>query len=180
MEPISYATMASPVGAILLAGNVAGLTLINFQAGSEPFEPPDEWKQYTPAILEQAIAQLEAYFEGRRKNFDVALNPAGTAFQRKVWSELRRIPHGKTISYGELARRIGNPKACRAVGAANGRNPISIIIPCHRVIGSNGNLTGYAGGVPLKKILLDLENAGSGQGSLFPQEEAQPHPLGAV
>ena len=101
--------------------------------------------------------QLTAYFEGRQTTFDVPLKPEGTPFQQQVWEELRRIPFGATISYGELARRIGNPNASRAVGLANGRNPVSILVPCHRVIGANGKLTGYSGGLSRKETLLTLE-----------------------
>ncbi len=102
-------------------------------------------------------AQLAEYFAGRRRDFALALDPPGTPFQRQVWEELARIPFGATISYGELARRVGRPAAARAVGAANGANPIPIVLPCHRVIGSDGSLTGYGGGLPLKKALLALE-----------------------
>ena len=107
--------------------------------------------------MADAVRQLKAYFAGELENFDLSLSPQGTPFQQKVWSELQKIPYGKTISYGELARRIGNPKASRAVGLANGSNPISIVIPCHRVIGANGKLTGYGGGLPIKEKLLALE-----------------------
>ena len=101
--------------------------------------------------------QLEAYFAGRRTTFDLPLKLEGTPFQKQVWDELRKLPYGVTVSYGELARRIGNPKACRAVGLANGQNPVSIVVPCHRVIGANGKLTGYSGGVSRKVTLLALE-----------------------
>jgi methylated-DNA-[protein]-cysteine S-methyltransferase len=107
--------------------------------------------------LQEAIRQLRAYFAGKLENFDLPLAPEGTPFQRAVWKLLCDIPYGETISYGELARRVGNPKASRAVGLANGSNPIAIVIPCHRVIGSNGKLTGYGGGLPLKEKLLALE-----------------------
>ena len=103
------------------------------------------------------MRQLKAYFAGELENFDLPLSPQGTPFQQRVWGELQKIPYGDTISYGELARRIGNPKASRAVGLANGSNPISIVIPCHRVIGANGKLTGYGGGLPIKEKLLALE-----------------------
>jgi len=110
----------------------------------------------TPVLL-QAVRELDEYFVGKRERFDVPLNPVGTSFQRKVWAELQRIPFGSTVSYGELARRIGQPNASRAVGMANHRNPLAIFIPCHRVIGSDGSLTGYAGGVEVKRFLLELE-----------------------
>ena len=108
-------------------------------------------------VLVEAAGQLAAWFAGERLEFDVDLAPAGTEFQRRVWDELRRIDYGDTISYGELARRVGRPGAARAVGLANGRNPISIIVPCHRVIGADGSLTGYGGGIERKRRLLDLE-----------------------
>ena len=109
------------------------------------------------APFAEARRQLGEYFAGRRTTFDLPLAPVGTAFQRRVWEELRHIPHGETVSYGELARRIGSPTSCRAVGMANGRNPFSIIVPCHRVVGANGKLVGYAGGMPRKEALLRLE-----------------------
>ena len=115
-------------------------------------------------MLKEPVRQVEAYFSGKLKDFDFPLAPQGTTFQTSVWKELLRIPYGETISYGELARRLGNPKAVRAVGLANGSNPIAIVIPCHRVIGSNGSLVGYGGGLPIKQALLALER---GQGSLL-------------
>lgn len=108
-------------------------------------------------VLAGAAAQLEEYFAGGRTEFDLPLAPEGTDFQRRVWAELVRIPYGETVSYGELARRLGNPTGSRAVGLANGRNPIGIVVPCHRVVGSGGDLTGYGGGLPRKRLLLDLE-----------------------
>jgi len=110
-----------------------------------------------PELFAEAAAQLGAYFRGELKEFDLKLNPQGTDFQKKVWGLLREIPLGQTITYGELAVLSGNPKASRAVGAANGKNPLPIVIPCHRVIGSNGKLTGFAGGLAAKKALLKLE-----------------------
>ncbi len=115
-------------------------------------------------LLARAAGQLAEFFRGERRAFDLPLAPGGTAFQGRVWEELRRIPYGETVSYGELARRIGAPGASRAVGMANGANPISILIPCHRVIGSSGRLTGYGGGVERKAFLLDLERGGSSRG----------------
>jgi len=118
------------------------------------------WVQSDEAApFAEAKRQLGAYFAGRLTTFDLPLAPDGTAFQMRVWQELRRIPHGQTVSYGELARRIGSPTACRAVGLANGRNPLTIIVPCHRVVGANGKLTGYAGGMARKETLLALEGA---------------------
>jgi methylated-DNA-[protein]-cysteine S-methyltransferase len=151
-----YAQIESPVGPLLLAADDAGLRQVEFVKGKRA-------GQSTPVLsgncapLQEAIRQLKAYFAGKRERFDLPLAPEGTPFQRAVWKLLCEIPYGETISYGELARRIGNPKASRAVGLANGANPIAIVIPCHRVIGSNGKLTGYGGGLPLKEKLLALE-----------------------
>jgi methylated-DNA-[protein]-cysteine S-methyltransferase len=113
-------------------------------------------KQETP-LIKKAAKQFGEYFDGKRKNFDLPLRMKGTVFQVKVWNALKKIPYGKTVSYGDIAAIIGNPKACRAVGMANNRNPIAIIVPCHRVIGKDGSLTGYAGGLELKRQLLELE-----------------------
>jgi methylated-DNA-[protein]-cysteine S-methyltransferase len=153
---ISYTQIESPVGPLLLAGDDSGLREINFVHGRHPATPDPLWKQDRRAFAD-VIDQLEAYFAGKLEEFDVPLVPEGTPFQQKVWKNLCDIPFGETISYGELARRIGNPNASRAVGLANGTNPIPIIIPCHRVIGSNGKLTGYGGGLPIKEKLLALE-----------------------
>ena len=120
------------------------------------FEIKEYEKSETPLIKKAAI-QLAEYFENKRNFFDLPLNPHGTNFQLNVWNALKNIPYGETRTYGEIARMTGNPKACRAVGMANNRNPIAIIIPCHRVIGSDGSLTGYAGGLELKRKLLELE-----------------------
>lgn len=119
-----------------------------------------------PNDLEQAVIQLQEYFEGKRTHFDLKLNPKGTDFQQSVWQELLNIPYGKTLSYMELSKKIGDVKAIRAVAAANGKNPLWIVIPCHRVIGTDGSLTGYAGGLWRKKWLLELENP-TNQQSLF-------------
>ncbi len=120
------------------------------------FNKPNYRTQETP-LIKRAFSELEEYFNGQRKTFDLPLKLEGTEFQKKVWQELIKIPYGKTISYKELATSVGNEKACRAVGLANNKNKIMIVIPCHRVIGSNGDLTGYAGGLNIKKQLLDLE-----------------------
>ena len=120
------------------------------------FNKPNCRTQETP-LIKRAFSELEEYFNGQRKTFDLPLKLEGTEFQKKVWQELIKIPYGKTISYKELATSVGNEKACRAVGLANNKNKIMIVIPCHRVIGSNGDLTGYAGGLNIKKQLLDLE-----------------------
>ncbi|MGY0490853.1 methylated-DNA--[protein]-cysteine S-methyltransferase [Streptomyces sp. WG-D5] len=114
------------------------------------------------------IDQLNAYFQGELKNFDLPLHLHGTPFQRRVWEQLQLIPYGETRTYGELAEALGNPNASRAVGLANGKNPIGVIVPCHRVIGANGDLTGYGGGLPRKRRLLDFERSGAGPTALFP------------
>jgi methylated-DNA-[protein]-cysteine S-methyltransferase len=147
-----YTQIESPVGALMLAGDESGLRQLSFG----PAEPELGWKK-DEASLAEAVRQLHAYFGGELEAFDLRLAPAGTAFQLAVWMELCGIPFGETISYGELARRAGNPKASRAVGLANGSNPIAIIVPCHRVIGSSGKLTGYGGGLHIKEKLLALE-----------------------
>jgi methylated-DNA-[protein]-cysteine S-methyltransferase len=153
-----HTTMSSPLGPILLTADESGLTGINFQNGKGAKKPP-RGSIESKAPFEEAVAQINAYFRGERRDFDLPLSPAGTEFQRSVWNALCRIPYGRTISYGELAKRLGKPTASRAVGAANGRNPLPIVVPCHRVIGSNGRLTGYYGGTHLKEFLLKLEGA---------------------
>jgi len=151
-----YTQIESPLGSLLLAADDAGLRQILFVNGRHPALPESSWKEdRTP--LKETTRQLQAYFAGELENFDLQLAPEGTPFQLSVWHRLCDIPYGETISYGELATRIGNPKASRAVGLANGSNPIPIVIPCHRVIGSNGKLTGYGGGLPIKEKLLALE-----------------------
>lgn len=151
-----YTYTASPVGDLLLAGSNGALQWLSFSAGSKAREPQPGWVPDC-APFEQAIDELQAYFAGKRKYFDLHLAPQGTPFQQQVWQQLLQIPYGQTISYGELAKRLGNPNASRAVGLANGSNPIAIIIPCHRVIGANGKLTGFGGGLPVKQKLLSLE-----------------------
>lgn len=153
-----YKTMKSPVGRLKLVASDAGLAAVLWEnddpkrvrlgALTENNEHP---------LLLEAERQLIDYFAGKRETFSVKLSAVGTVFQKRVWSELSAIPFGETRSYGQIARQIRNPKAVRAVGAANGKNPISIIVPCHRVIGSNGKLTGFAGGLKTKAILLELE-----------------------
>jgi methylated-DNA-[protein]-cysteine S-methyltransferase len=155
-ENLSFVLVDSPVGELLLAGDDTGLRLINFQTGGHQVRPPSPWKADGRPFGE-VVRQLRAYFEGNLRTFDLALAPDGTPFQLAVWRALQEIPYGETISYGELARRVGNPRASRAVGAANGRNPLPIVIPCHRVIGGDGSLTGYGGGLRIKRALLDLE-----------------------
>jgi methylated-DNA-[protein]-cysteine S-methyltransferase len=161
--------MLTPVGRLLLAGERGALHRVSFQSGRDP-DIAEGW-QRTEDPFREAIAQLEAYFAGRLRRFDLALAPEGTPFQREVWSALTAIPYGETISYSELARRVGRPAASRAVGAANGRNPIPIIIPCHRVIGANGSLTGFGGGLGIKRRLLELESGSIG--NLWKQTDAE-------
>ncbi|HEX8002913.1 MAG TPA: methylated-DNA--[protein]-cysteine S-methyltransferase [Mycobacteriales bacterium] len=144
----------TPVGPLLLVADGEALTTLHFGAGPGPGERDDD-----DPVLVAVATQLREYFAGDRKEFDLPLAPRGTDFQRAVWERLREIPYGTTITYGELARRVGNPAASRAVGLANGRNPIAIVVPCHRVIGSDGKLTGFAGGMDTKRALLELESA---------------------
>ena len=163
-----YHVMQSPIGDLLLGGDDEALHLVHFQGGVRPIRPPKEWEQDARPFRE-AVRQLNAYFGGKLRDFDLPLAPSGTAFQLKVWRTLQTIPYGETWSYGKLARRIQRPDAPRAVGAANGQNPIPVIIPCHRVIGADGSLTGFGGGLPIKQKLLALEGAlpVSEQKSLF-------------
>lgn len=153
-----YATLDTPLGVVLLWGREGALEGVNFQAGTQAREPEADWVADARPLAD-AVAQLAEYFAGQRREFALTVDPQGTPFQRHVWQNLRQIPYGVTITYGELARRVGKPSAARAVGAANGQNPIPIIIPCHRVIGANGKLTGFAGGLHLKEGLLSLEQA---------------------
>jgi len=151
-----YRSIDSPVGLLTLAGQGDCLTNLVMKDTAHPPSDRSSWVEDAAAFPE-IVAQLAAYFAGERTGFDVALCPVGTSFQRRVWDELSEIPYGETRSYGEIACRIGQPGAARAVGLANGRNPIAVIVPCHRVVGANGALTGYAGGLPAKRALLDLE-----------------------
>jgi len=153
---IFFTSLDSPVGALFLTSNGEAITELFMEKHKGEPKPIDEWRR-DDDLFREAADQLRAYFAGELTEFDLPLATAGAPFQRRVWAELRKIPYGSTISYGELARRMGNPNAARAVGAANGSNPISIIIPCHRVIGSNGKLTGYGGGIERKKFLLEFE-----------------------
>jgi methylated-DNA-[protein]-cysteine S-methyltransferase len=154
---VFYTTVDSPVGPLLLAANSDGLRHVGFENSKRFSIPPVGWTQ-NKKIFHEVIRQLNEYFAGDLKEFDLPLAPEGTPFQVSVWSALRTIPYGETISYAQLAKRIGNPKAVRAVGRANGANPLPIIIPCHRVIGSDGDLTGFGGGLPIKIKLLALES----------------------
>jgi methylated-DNA-[protein]-cysteine S-methyltransferase len=148
----------SPIGRLLLAGDGDSLIQVGFQSGPRPQRPRQDWIA-DGAPFRIAIGQLGEYFAGERRRFDLALAPRGTEFQRRVWRALTEIPYGKTVSYGELARSIGKPSASRAVGLANGANPLPVIVPCHRVIGADGSLTGFGGGLPIKRKLLALEAA---------------------
>jgi methylated-DNA-[protein]-cysteine S-methyltransferase len=151
-----YHIVESPIGPILLAGDEEGLKYLNIRKGKKKIEVPDDWRE-NKEFFREISGQLEAYFAGELKSFDVKLAPEGTEFQKSVWKALCEIPSGETRAYKEIAVSIGNPKAYRAVGLANNRNPIAIIIPCHRVIGANGKLKGYASGLDVKEFLLKLE-----------------------
>ncbi len=161
----------SPVGELLVTASGVGVTAILFDAHrgesadrlrARAVEAAGARSAESDAMLARARRQLEEYFAGERRAFDLPLAAAGTDFQQKVWAALLEVPYGATASYGDIARRIGAPSAVRAVGAANGRNPISIVVPCHRVIGSSGSLTGYGGGIERKRFLLALEARGAG------------------
>ncbi|EOD54281.1 methylated-DNA--[protein]-cysteine S-methyltransferase [Aeromonas molluscorum] len=153
---IRYDLLTTDCGPLLIAINEQGLCHVDFLEGERPLPIQDEW-QRDAAALAPYLAEFREYFAGERQGFTLPLAAKGTEFQQAVWQALCDIPYGETCSYGEIARRIGRPKAVRAVGAANGRNPLSIIVPCHRVIGQNGSLTGYAGGLAIKQALLKLE-----------------------
>src|SRR5258708_39026816 len=154
MSAVYYTMFESPVGPLLLAGDANALRRVSFESSERSSLPQAEWKQNRAAFAE-VIRQLQAYFRGELKEFDVPLAMEGTEFQLRVWNTLRKIRYGETISYAQLAERIGNPQAVRAVGLANGSNPIPIIVPCHRVIGSDGSLTGFGGGRCTQKELLE-------------------------
>jgi methylated-DNA-[protein]-cysteine S-methyltransferase len=171
-----FCFLETEVGQLRLRGDDEGLREISFPNRAQPGV---ETGPQTSEPFREAIAQLEAYFRGQLREFDLALAPVGTEFQRKVWSHLRTIPYGETTTYGEIARRLGRPSASRAVGAANGQNPLPIVVPCHRVIGASGALTGFGGGLDVKRRLLALESAhrepdriGSQRDLLFSREEA--------
>ncbi|PSL54103.1 methylated-DNA-[protein]-cysteine S-methyltransferase [Saccharothrix carnea] len=153
---MSHTTVDSPVGPLTLVAHdevLSGLYMTEqrYRPADDTFGPED------PSPFGDVITQLAEYFAGTRTDFDLPLDPIGTPFQRTVWRALAEIPYGETVTYGELAQRLGRPSAARAVGLANGRNPIAIILPCHRVVGANGDLTGYGGGLARKRRLLDLE-----------------------
>ena len=151
-----YRNLDSPVGELLLAGDEQGLKLIGFPQGKGRVEPAPDWHRDGECFAD-AAHQLQEYFAGQRRQFDLPLAPSGTPFQLAVLDALKSIPHGETRSYRDIAEQIGRPQAVRAVGAANGRNPLPIVIPCHRVIGSDGSLTGFGGGLDTKLFLLELE-----------------------
>ncbi|WP_445164116.1 methylated-DNA--[protein]-cysteine S-methyltransferase [Mycobacterium sp. Dal123C01] len=153
---IQYRTIDSPIGLLTLAGR--GPVLTNLRMVDQTYEPSRADWSPDPGAFGAAVAQLEAYFAGELTDFDVELELQGTEFQRRVWKALLTIPFGETRSYGEIAQQIGAPGAARAVGLANGHNPIAIVVPCHRVIGANGSLTGFGGGLDRKRTLLELEN----------------------
>jgi methylated-DNA-[protein]-cysteine S-methyltransferase len=156
-DGLLYTTLASPIGELLLVGDGQSLQGLYMQDGRKPMCIDAGWTRAASPFA-HVQAQLCEYFEGQRVAFEIPLVMHGTTFERRVWRALQEIPYGETISYGELARRIGQPSASRAVGLANGRNPISVIVPCHRVIGANGSLTGYGGGIERKRLLLELES----------------------
>ena len=155
-EAIWYDELPTPIGQLRLVADAQGLREVWFDSGRHRKEPDPRWWR-DAGRLAFARGQLEEYFAGTRQVFDLPLHPLGTPFQLAVWHELARIPYGATTSYGEMARRIGQPQAMRAVGAANGRNPLPIVLPCHRVIGADGSLTGFGGGLPTKRYLLAME-----------------------
>ena len=157
-ETLTYDVVQSPIGRLILASD--GVALVGvWMANANPTDAGWSRLRGDDEILAQTRGELQEYFDGRRQVFDVPLAPNGTEFQRSVWTALTKIPFGTTISYGHLARQLGKEAAVRAVGAANGRNPIPVIVPCHRVIGSDGSLTGFGGGLPRKKWLLQHERA---------------------
>jgi methylated-DNA-[protein]-cysteine S-methyltransferase len=153
-----YSYMPSPIGKLILAGDQSGLRRIGFEGSEGTFQPGGDWEPSQKPFGE-TIRQLDAYFEGRLRSFCLPLAAVGTAFQRLVWDRLLEIPFGTTVSYAELAFLIERPKAVRAVGSANGANPLPIVVPCHRVIGSDGRLVGYGGGLHIKEYLLRLERS---------------------
>jgi methylated-DNA-[protein]-cysteine S-methyltransferase len=155
MSPMQFRTMDNPVGPLTLAGQDG--RLMHLRMVDQTCEPSHGGWERDDIAFPEAVEQLKAYFAGERREFDLELEPVGTNFQRRVWEALLTIPYGETRSYGQIAEQIGSPGASRAVGLANGHNPIGIIIPCHRVIGANGSPTGYGGGLDRKRALLELE-----------------------
>lgn len=156
-----YSTIDTPLGELWIAGGASGLSHINLPSQrslSSAHRESSGWQRDETAFAD-AKQQLSAYFAGELKQFDLQLAPQGTEFRQAVWAALRQVPWGETVSYAAIARAVGKPKAVRAVGAANGANPLPIVVPCHRVIGANGQLTGYAGGLHIKQFLLELEGS---------------------
>jgi len=158
---VNYANLETPIGTLLIAGDADAILQITFPSRGKAAKAEAGWVDSQRGPVGEAMRQLREYFAGTRTGFDLPLAPRGTEFQRSVWRQLQAIPYGETISYGELARRVGNPKASRAVGSANGANPLPIVIPCHRVIAGNGTLGGFGGGLPMKQTLLALEQTTS-------------------
>ncbi len=158
---MNYAYLDTPVGTLLIAGDASAVLQITFPSQGKAVKAEAGWVKSERGPIGEAMRQLREYFAGERTGFDLPLAPLGTAFQHAVWRQLEGIPYGETISYGELARRVGNPKASRAVGSANGKNPLPIVIPCHRVIAGDGRLGGFGGGLPTKETLLALEQGTS-------------------
>jgi methylated-DNA-[protein]-cysteine S-methyltransferase len=152
-----YTTIDTPIGELLLAGDGRALQHLSMQHGRRPLRLSPAWQRDDEAFA-PVVEQLIEYFDGTRQAFDVELALVGNLFELRVWAQLAQIPYGETVSYGEIARRMHQPDAARAVGLANGRNPVAVIVPCHRVIGSDGSLTGYGGGLERKRLLLDLES----------------------
>ena len=155
---LAYDQFTTPQGTMLITATAKGLAGVYFK-GQKHFPKQRDW-QHDPRhpVLHQARRELTEYFAGRRKRFDVALDPQGTVFQRSIWKMIAKVSYGKTLTYGELAQRAGFPGSARAAGAATGRNPLSVIVPCHRIMGADGSLTGYAGGLSRKRALLELES----------------------
>ena len=170
---VHYSRMASPVGPLLLAASERGLRILQFDRGKLPkFSSGETWIE-SEVVLRLYAGQLQAYFRGELRRFTCPLDLQGTEFQKKCWEALLAIPYGKTCSYAELARKVGSPRAFRAVGQANHNNPVAIIVPCHRVIGANGSLTGYGGGMAVKEFLLRLEAASVQQEFKFAARPAE-------
>lgn len=153
---MAFDTFNTPVGTMIVVQDDQGVRYIDFQDGPEPLSPVDSW-QRDARFCQAAREQLQAYFVGELTQFDLPLAPIGTDFQQRVWTVLADVPYGQTISYGEMAKQLQHASAARAVGMANGRNPLAIVLPCHRVVGANRTLTGYRGGLPIKTFLLTLE-----------------------
>jgi methylated-DNA-[protein]-cysteine S-methyltransferase len=165
---VSFCTIDSPIGRLTLTSDGTALTGLYMAVASKPLPRTADWVM-DPSVtpLPEAVRQLREYFAGERQKFDLPLRMQGTEFQKRVWQQLTTIPFGETWSYGELAKRLDNPSACRAVGLANGKNPIAIIVPCHRVIGADGSLTGFGGGLPRKEWLLAHEGRPGTQALMF-------------